>query len=229
MDHRWTFSGVSGAQSFYLLASRSDNSEGDNFLFSYSTDNGGSWTDLVTVDSSTLTLYPVLLTSVSGTVIVRVMDTDRTQGSSSRDTINVDHMYFSTAPVSGLVLDTEHAANPAALSYRLGSVQFEGSVQTAIQHWSALEPSAQVTQQLTSTRFELQAIAGSYLGLAFPQQNRIVIDTNGAGFGWSQVSLYDTLVHEIGHLYGYDHDVFNSTFFIINWYKSRMKPQFVSI
>ncbi len=50
-------------------------------------------------------------------------------------------------------------------------------------------------------------LGGSTVGLAFPQERRILIDTDAGGYGWHRVSLVDTLIHEIGHLYGYEHEV----------------------
>ena len=99
MEHRWTFNNVSDVQSFYLEGYRSDNNEGDNFLFSYSVD-GQNWTDMFTVNSSTQSLYQYSMSApVSGDLIVRVVDTGlNSPGSSNRDTISIDHMYFSSTP-----------------------------------------------------------------------------------------------------------------------------------
>lgn len=107
VDHRWTFSGVSGARSFYLTASRPDNTEGDNFFFQYSLNAGATWTNLATVATSVLTLFPVALPSaVSGTILVRVVDTDpSTAGHGIRDTVNIDRMVFSSAPLAALVAE----------------------------------------------------------------------------------------------------------------------------
>ena len=99
MEHHWTFNNVSEVSSFNLEGYRSDNSEGDDFLFSYSTD-GQTWTDMFVVNSSTQSLYQYsLATPISGDLIVRVTDTGtNSPGSSNQDTVSIDHMYFSTAP-----------------------------------------------------------------------------------------------------------------------------------
>lgn len=101
MDHRWTFSGVDSAISFHVDAARSANTEGDNFVFSYSDDGGTTWVEMVEVNSSQFNTYSVNLSSpISGDIIVRVVDTDpATVGNSSRDTLSVDQMFFSTQPV----------------------------------------------------------------------------------------------------------------------------------
>ncbi len=133
MDHRWTFTGVSSAQSFYLTASRPDNAEGDDFEFQYSIDGGQNWISLVTVNSPGLTHYSLDLgASVSGMVVVRVIDTDpNTAGNSTRDTVDIDQMYFSTAPLAPMALDSQKAADSVDLSY--GDVYlFQETIDTAI-------------------------------------------------------------------------------------------------
>ncbi|MDE0934356.1 MAG: tandem-95 repeat protein [Mariniblastus sp.] len=101
MDHRWTFNGVGGAVSFHVDAARSNNTEGDDFAFSYSEDGGTSWNDLVVVNSGQFATYSVNLNSaISGDIIVKVVDTDpATSGNSVRDTVSIDQMFFSTQPV----------------------------------------------------------------------------------------------------------------------------------
>ena len=212
MDHRWTFTGVSGAQSFHLTASRPNNSEGDDFEFQYSDDGGQNWTTLTTVNTSSLTLYPVNLASpISGTVIVRVIDTDpNTAGNSTQDAVDIDEMHFSTSPLAPLAL------NAPLLSARfevapLNEQIFEQTVSNAIQYWTGREPNSVTTRLLTETQFEVVSITSPYLGLAHPGQNLIQIDADASGFGWGRVSLFDTLVHEIGHLYGHDHDELGAT------------------
>ncbi|MCA9217763.1 MAG: hypothetical protein KDB27_32060, partial [Planctomycetales bacterium] len=212
VEHEWTLSGVTDANSFYLLASRTDNAEGDDFVFSYSTDNGGTWTDLATVNSSTLTLYPVPLSSVSGTVIVRVVDTDRTAGSSSTDTITVDQMYLSSAPLSPLVLSSATPVPTASLS-QLTIAQVDSTVNAAIDYWTAREASSAIKSELSNAKSDLLEIAASFVGLDLSDDKRIDFDGDTDGFGWTEISLFDTLVHEIGHhLFDFDHDAADSEF-----------------
>ncbi|MEJ2720689.1 MAG: S8 family serine peptidase, partial [bacterium] len=55
LEHRWSFTlPVGGSVTFHLEASRTNNTEGDNVLFEYSTD-GVNWSSLVTVASATET------------------------------------------------------------------------------------------------------------------------------------------------------------------------------
>ena len=206
VDHRWTFANVSSAQSFYLTASRPNNSEGDDFEFQYSTDAGQNWTTLATVNAPGLTLYPVALgATISGSVIVRVIDTDpNTAGNSARDTVSIDQMYFATAPLAPLVLNSRQATASGG-SQTVDPDFFQQTVNSAIDYWTAREPHSPATRLLSDTRFEMISISSSYLGLAYPDANRIHIDVDAAGFGWARVSLFDTLTHEIGHLYGHDH------------------------
>jgi PKD repeat protein len=102
LEHRWTFNVPSSTTvTFYLEAYRPASADGDNFVFAYSTD-GSVYNNLVTVASATEQVYSASLpASVSGTVYVRVLDTDRTWGNLDLDTVYIDEMYFETETVAG--------------------------------------------------------------------------------------------------------------------------------
>ena len=65
-------------------------------MFAYST-NDDTYIDMLTVtklvDDSVYQSF-VLPNSVSGTVYIRVRDTNQTQGASELDAIHVDHMFI---------------------------------------------------------------------------------------------------------------------------------------
>ena len=110
LSHTWTFDVAGGsAQSFLVDAHHTANTEGDDFVFSYSLDDLG-YTPMVTVtktsDDDTLQWF-MFTEDVSGTVYVRVEDTDRTAGNHVVDTVFVDEMVIVTgsdcAPADGTV------------------------------------------------------------------------------------------------------------------------------
>lgn len=100
LEHKWRFEIPAAAASvtFHVEAYHTANTEGDDFRFAYSTTGvNGTYLDMLTVtktsdnhSSQAFALPP----GVSGTVHVRVIDTDRTLGRRTRDTVYIDQMYF---------------------------------------------------------------------------------------------------------------------------------------
>jgi len=101
-EHTWTFNVGGGTTvTFFLEAYRPNNSDGDNFLFEYSTD-GVNFTTMVTVASASEQVYTYSLPGgTSGTVYVRVTDTNRSWDLSSLDAVYVDEMYIEYETVAG--------------------------------------------------------------------------------------------------------------------------------
>ena len=94
LDHQWTFD-LAGASTWAFHLEAHHSVDDDDFVFAYSSD-GTVWTDMVTVtkindDDTTQTSFAILAT---GTVFVRVTDTDRSRGESGLDTLYVDGMFF---------------------------------------------------------------------------------------------------------------------------------------
>lgn len=105
-EHIWNFNLGSGGSNmqFVLEAYRPTNADGDNFIFEYSTD-GATYLSLVTVASATEQAYTVNLSGLTGTVYVKVRDSNRSWGATSLDDVYVDEMYISyssgpTAPMA---------------------------------------------------------------------------------------------------------------------------------
>ena len=116
VEHTWTID-VTGGSSviFYVEAYRTANEEDDDVVFAYSTD-GSTYTDMVRVtstsDTDTYQTYE-LPGTLSGTVSIRVRDTDRTEGNKARDTIYVDHLFIrseSGPPSHGATVTIEEAS-----------------------------------------------------------------------------------------------------------------------
>ena len=119
LEHRWSFDLPAGGEAtFHLEASRSDNSDGDNMVFAYSTD-GAIWTNLATVSSATEQSFNVPLGVLSGAVTVRVVDSDRTWGNSSMDSVNVDYMAFEMGDVQPTAPTADFAGTPTSGEYPL--------------------------------------------------------------------------------------------------------------
>jgi hypothetical protein len=98
LEHKWTIDVVGGSVSytFFLEAHHTFNTEGDDFIFAYSTDDV-QYMNIVTVtktvDDDTYQTA-VLPASLSGTVYIKVVDNDQTKGNRVKDTIYIDHMYI---------------------------------------------------------------------------------------------------------------------------------------
>jgi len=98
LEHKWIIPVTGGLESyvFYLEAYHTTNSEGDDFLFEYST-NDVNYNQMITVtktsDDNSYQIFS-LPTSMSGDIYIRVKDTDQTRGNRVLDTIYIDHMYI---------------------------------------------------------------------------------------------------------------------------------------
>ena len=122
-QHIWDFALGSGGSNtqFVVEAYRPTNSDGDNFVFEYSTD-GSTYLPLVTVASATEQVYTVSLPNVTGTVYVRVTDSNRSWGATSLDAVYVDEMYISyssgpTAPTAEFSGTPTSGEEPLTVSF----------------------------------------------------------------------------------------------------------------
>ena len=81
---------------------RKASTDGDDFVFEYSPDGGGTWlpasfASLPTADNG-IDLVAVLPDDLSGSVLVRVIDTDRTPGNQFYDWVAVDELFVRSVP-----------------------------------------------------------------------------------------------------------------------------------
>lgn len=114
LEHRWDFQVAGGsAVTFYAEAYRPANADGDDFRFEYST-GGSAFAPLVTVASATEQVYQAELPAgTSGTVYVRVVDSDHTRDRQSLDSIYIDQLYIES--LSGPIpLAADFSGTPTA-------------------------------------------------------------------------------------------------------------------
>ncbi|GAH18397.1 unnamed protein product, partial [marine sediment metagenome] len=115
MEHKWTFN-VPADQApyeFSMEAYRTADSDGDNFLFQYSTDDIFYY-DMLTVDSVTETTQTFILPpEISGTIYVRAQDTDRTLSNTDSARLAIDQMFISSVSGSVLTIGYDHNSTPS--------------------------------------------------------------------------------------------------------------------
>jgi hypothetical protein len=104
LEHRWTLTVAAGAaKEFHVEGFRTNSTDGDDFRFEYSTNGGTSWSPITLPSSLPLTdtntdLVAVLPAGLQGSVLIRVVDTDRTAGNQSLDTVRIDRLFVRSIP-----------------------------------------------------------------------------------------------------------------------------------
>lgn len=96
LEHRWNFDVGNGVSVTVVANAWSGGSnDGDTFDFEYSLNGGGSWSHLFNVNSTNAsnTQSAEIPGAPSGSIVIRVVDTDQTQGNRDEDTVFVDHLY----------------------------------------------------------------------------------------------------------------------------------------
>ncbi|MFM2081215.1 MAG: hypothetical protein RLZZ219_1897 [Cyanobacteriota bacterium] len=93
--YQWSFV-LEQASSFVVEGFSSSNSENDAFRFELSTNGGSSWSTLLTVGSTAgdASQSVTLATPITGTALVRVVDTNRSAGAAAIDTLHIDRLGF---------------------------------------------------------------------------------------------------------------------------------------
>jgi hypothetical protein len=99
LEHEWQFYVEPGmAVTFFANAWATVSSDDDTFVFSYSTD-GENYENMFTItamnDDDIYQYYPLPSTQ-SGSLYVRLVDTDRTPGNHNKDTVYIDHLFIRT-------------------------------------------------------------------------------------------------------------------------------------
>jgi alkaline phosphatase len=96
LEHVWTFDLAQGGDLTFFMEAYHTGSV-DHFEIQYSLDQS-TWTTMFTVDNSSPddTYSSATLSLTAGTVYVRVIDTNRSNGETSLDALYVDQMFFGT-------------------------------------------------------------------------------------------------------------------------------------
>jgi hypothetical protein len=103
LEHRWTVTVPPGVRiELHVEAFRTASPDSDDFAFEYSTDGGQTW------DPASVPTLPelddgidrigTLPASVTGTVLIRVIDTDRSAGHQDLDRVSVDVLFVRSVP-----------------------------------------------------------------------------------------------------------------------------------
>ena len=94
LTHTWQFNVVAGTPvTFYANAWSSSSSDGDTFKFAWSSNNS-TFFDLFTVPANDPANVQSATIPASGTIYIRVTDTNRVAGKTSLDTVFVDQLYI---------------------------------------------------------------------------------------------------------------------------------------
>jgi hypothetical protein len=103
LEHRWSFTvGAGNIKELHVEADRSSTLDGEDFIFEWST-NGTTWSS-ITMPSLPTTADDVdrigsLPSTATGTVQIRVVDTNRTPGTvHDLDTVYVDRLWIRAVP-----------------------------------------------------------------------------------------------------------------------------------
>jgi hypothetical protein len=121
LDHRWSFDVPSSNMATFFTTAWRSGGGADDFAFELSDDGGASWTSLLTVSNGAPAEHAAPLPlGLSGAVEMRVVDTDRTAGETTLDTVHVDRLAIraeydpasappdAPADASALVLSATH-------------------------------------------------------------------------------------------------------------------------
>ncbi len=107
LEHTWQFNIIAGASvNVYANTWSGGSTDGDNFLFEWSTSSSSGFQTLFSVDNSSgsgsTQLQLIDDTGLlSGTVYIRVRDTDRSAGNKTLDTVYVDQLYIQSITMPG--------------------------------------------------------------------------------------------------------------------------------
>jgi hypothetical protein len=97
LEHRWSFDIGAGATVTLHANAWSDGStDGDTFRFEYSVDGGSSFTPLFNVSSTAASNLQMAAIpgSPSGSIIIRIVDTDQIEGHDELNTLNIDQLFI---------------------------------------------------------------------------------------------------------------------------------------
>lgn len=121
LQHTWVFEVPVGSATLFLNGWSTDSVDEDSFVFSYSQD-GNTYSEMFTIADGSSTSWHnyAFPPDTSGTIYVRVMDTDRTAGNLDLDIVTVDHMYIQS--------ESEAGGPPVAPSGLIGSATIEGQI-----------------------------------------------------------------------------------------------------
>jgi len=143
----WEFS-VTPAElvTVYVEAHHTANSEGDDFVFAYSTD-GVTYYEMLTVTKTAdddQTQFFVLPGGTSGTVYIMAQDADQTSGNTQLDTLNVDQLYIQSeestaAPANPALLFPANGATDVSVDADLLWEQAEGAATYSIRFGTVAE------------------------------------------------------------------------------------------
>ncbi|MBZ0110641.1 MAG: PKD domain-containing protein [Candidatus Scalindua rubra] len=104
LEHIWIIPVQSGnSVTLSINAWQSSSTDGDNFIFAYSTDGGTTYHDVLTIGNTTDNgvVTVVLPPETQGNVLIRVKDTNRSKGNRAMDTLFMDKLYITTESQTG--------------------------------------------------------------------------------------------------------------------------------
>ena len=115
LDHIWAIDVPSGESpyEFSVEAFRPDSPDADDFVFSYSEDSF-VYTDMVVVNSPVESVYNYgLPPTLSGTVYIRVKDTERTVGNTDISGLSIDELFITSTKSSQFTMGYDHYLTPS--------------------------------------------------------------------------------------------------------------------